>query len=94
VVDVALKIGEQREEKSFAGVAVREMGGARAMPETASVALYGARSILEQIKPEDLLIQLTIEQDGSITPNLILPEGVSGKVETRSIKPAGFSIAK
>jgi YbbR domain-containing protein len=94
VVDVALKIGEQREEKSFAGVAVRETGGARAMPETASVTLYGARSILEQIKPEDLLIQLTIEPDNSITPNLILPESANGKVETRSIKPAGFSIAK
>lgn len=94
VVDVALKIGEQREEKSFAGIPVRETGGARAMPETASVTLYGARSILEQIKPENLLIQLTIEPDDSITPNLILPEQAAGKLETRSIKPAGFSIAK
>jgi YbbR domain-containing protein len=94
VVDVALKIGEQREEKSFAGVAVRETNGARALPETATVTLFGTRSALEQIKPEDLLIQLTIEQDGSITPNLVLPSGMSGKVETRSIKPAGFSIAK
>lgn len=94
VVDVILKIGEQREEKSFAGIAVREATGARAMPETATVTLYGARSILEQIKPEDLLIQLTVEADGSITPNLILPANAVGKVETRSIKPAGFSIAK
>jgi YbbR domain-containing protein len=94
VVDVALKIGEQREEKSFSGVPVREASGARAMPETATVTLYGARSILEQIKPEDLLIQLTVEQDGSITPNLVLPAEIAGKAETRSIKPAGFSIAK
>lgn len=94
VVDVALKIGEQREEKTFAGVAVRETNGARALPETATVTLYGARSQLEQIKPHDLLIQLTIESDGSITPNLVLPADSVGKVETRSIKPAGFSIAK
>lgn len=94
VVDVALKIGEQREEKTFAGVAVRETNGARALPETATVTLYGARSQLEQIKPQDLLIQLTIESDGSITPNLVLPADSVGKVETRSIKPAGFSIAK
>jgi YbbR domain-containing protein len=94
VVDVALKIGEQREEKSFAGVAVRETNGARAMPEIATVTLYGARSLLEKIKSEDLLIQLSIEEDGSITPNLILPPEATGKIETRTIKPAGFSIAK
>jgi YbbR domain-containing protein len=94
VVDVALRIGEQREEKTFAGVAVREANGARAMPETATVTLYGALSVLEQIKPEDLFIQLTVEQDGSITPNLILPTNAAGKIETRSIRPAGFSIAK
>lgn len=94
VVDVSLKIGEQREEKSFSGVPVREAGGARAMPETATVTLYGAHSTLERIRPEDLLIQLTIEPDGSITPNLVLPAEIAGKAETRAIKPAGFSIAK
>jgi YbbR domain-containing protein len=94
VVDVQLKIGEQRAEKSFAGVPVREATGARAMPENATVTLYGARSILEQIKPEDLFIQLTIEGDGAVVSNVILPEFAQGKIELRQTKPGGFTIMR
>src|SRR5215213_8271470 len=45
VVNVSLEIGEQRIEKSFAGVPVRESSGAQARPETTTVTLYGQRSI-------------------------------------------------
>jgi YbbR domain-containing protein len=94
VVDVILQIGEERTEKTFSAVAVREINGARAMPETASVTLYGTRAILDNLQPENLLIELQTESDGSITPRLVLPPSAEGKLEMRSLKPAGFSIVK
>lgn len=94
VVDVNIQIGEQRIEKSFAGVQVHEISGAKPSPETATVTLYGIRSALENLRTENLLIQLEINADGSISHRLVLPPELEGKVQERSIKPNGFSIVK
>jgi YbbR domain-containing protein len=94
VVSVLLEIGEQRIEKNFAGVVVRENSGAEARPQTATVAVYGARSAVEQLRAEDLQIILDVGEDGSITPRLSLPSGMEGRVELRSTKPSGFTIIK
>lgn len=94
VVDVAVDIGEERIEKSFAGVRVSEASGAKAMPETAAVTLYGARSVLENLRPEDLQIALDIGADNSITPRVVLPPDIQDKIQVRGIKPSGFSIVK
>jgi YbbR domain-containing protein len=94
VVNVGVEIGEQRVEKGFAGLPVRESSGALARPETATVNLYGPRSILEQLKPEQMQILLDVGADGSITPRLILPPEIEGRVQLRSIKPTGFSIIR
>ena len=92
VVDVYLRIGEQREEKTITGVPVKDVAGMRPTPETAGVTLYGARSILERIKPENLLIELQPEADGSVESRLILPPEAQGKVEMRGMKPSVFTI--
>jgi YbbR domain-containing protein len=95
VVDVYLEIGEQRIEKSFAGVAVRESSGAQARPETASVTVYGARSAIERLRAEDMQIMLDVSEDGAITPRLVvLPPDMQDRVELRSTKPAGFTIIR
>ncbi len=94
VVQVAFEIGERRVEKSFAGVSVRESTGAQARPETANVTLYGARSVLEQLRAADLQIALDVGQDGAITPRLVLPPGLEQSVQLRSITPTGFTIIR
>jgi YbbR domain-containing protein len=91
-VGVTLEIGEQRVEKSFAGVQVQAADGAQAYPSTASVTLYGPRSLIEKTRPEELRIMLEAAPDGSITPRLVLPGGAEGRLELRSLKPSGFSI--
>lgn len=94
VVSVHLKIGEQRIEKSFAGVGVRENSGAIARPQTAVVKVYGDRSIVERLRSEDMQIILDVGEDGSIIPRLTLPSDMEGHVELRSTQPAGFTIVK
>ena len=70
VVSVTLEIGEQRVEKSFPGILVRESSGAMARPQSAAVTVYGARSAVEQLRAEDMQIILDVADDGSITPRL------------------------
>lgn len=94
VVNVSLEIGEQRIEKSFAGVAVRESSGATARPDTATVNLYGARSVIEQLRPENMQILLDVGADGAITSRLVLPPEAEGRIELRSTRPSGFSIIR
>lgn len=94
IVNVYLEVGEQRIEKTFAGVAVRESSGAPARPETASVTVYGARSVIEQLRAEQMQIVLDTGEDGAITPRLALPPDLEGRIELRSTKPAGFTIIR
>ncbi|HEY0547458.1 MAG TPA: CdaR family protein [Pyrinomonadaceae bacterium] len=94
VVSVLLEIGEQRIEKSFTGVPVRESSGATARPQSATVTLYGERSVLEKLRAEDMQIILDAAEDGSINTRLSLPPGVEGRVELRNTKPTGFTIIK
>jgi YbbR domain-containing protein len=94
VVSVYLKIGEQRLEKSFSGVAVRESTGIMARPTVATVTVFGERSSIDRLRAEDMQIILNVSADGSIIPSLSLPSGMEGRVELRSTQPAGFTIDK
>lgn len=97
VVNVSVEIGEQRFEKSFAGVSVivRDQLGAQARPQSASVTLYGPKSLLDQLRADQLKIILVEGEDGAITPQLELPPEFQNRgIELRSTKPAGFSITK
>ncbi|MBV9210108.1 MAG: YbbR-like domain-containing protein, partial [Acidobacteria bacterium] len=94
VVSVYLEISEQRIEKTFAGVPVRESSGATPRPQTATVTLYGERSLLEKLRAEEMQIVLDASEDGSINSRLVLPPGVEGRVELRNTKPTGFTIIK
>jgi YbbR domain-containing protein len=93
-VTVKIRIGEQRIERTFDGIPVSVSSGERARPETASITLYGEKSIVEKIQKEEISIVLDVAQDGSITPRLVLPEAIQGRIELRSTKPSGFSIIK
>jgi YbbR domain-containing protein len=76
-VEVSFKIGEKRTEKTFT-VPFKTGAGNK----SATVVLYGGRSILEALKSENL--NVVISEDDS--PNLILPAEVSGQVEIRKLK--------
>ena len=94
VIGVSLKIGEQRIEKDFSGVAVSEGSGMVARPQIAIVTAYGDRSVINRLRSEDMKIILDVMQDGAVVPHLSLPSGMDGRVELRSTKPTGFTIVK
>lgn len=95
VVSVRLEVGEQRIEKSFAGINVLANNGASARPAQASITLYGPKSVLEQLRPEDIQLILEVDEDGGVrNMRLQLPQGVQGSVQLRSTRPTGFSITK
>ncbi len=95
LVDVAVEVGEQRIEKVFSNVSVRNTEpNVKAVPNKAALTLYGARSVLENLSAENLAIELDTAEDGSITPRAVLPADLQNKLEVRSIKPGGFSIIK
>lgn len=95
VVNVSLVIGEIRIEKSFGGVVVFASDGANVRPAQASVTLYGPKSVLEQLHPEDIKLILEVGADGGISStHLQLPDGIADRVQLRSTRPTGFSIIK
>jgi YbbR domain-containing protein len=57
-VNVAIEIGEQRVEKTFAGVEVITSDGGKVQPATTSVTLLGVGSVLQTIKPQQFRIIL------------------------------------
>ncbi|HKR01721.1 MAG TPA: CdaR family protein [Pyrinomonadaceae bacterium] len=91
VVTVNVEIGEQRVEKSLAGVSVSAADGTQVRPETASVTVYGERSVINQLRPDNLKLILDVAPDGTLSPRLELPSGLQGRVELRSTNPAVFT---
>lgn len=81
VVDVTFLIGEKRIERMFS-VSVKDAAGGK----KAVVVLYGARSVLESLKPEDLQIETIKNEAGENTLSLILPAEVQGNIEIRKLK--------
>lgn len=80
-VDVSFRIGEKRIERLFP-VTVQTEGGEK----KATVILYGARSVLENIATENLRVELVKTDAGEDVPKLILPDDVKDKVEIRKLK--------
>jgi YbbR domain-containing protein len=80
-VDVSFKIGERRIEKLFA-IPVKADNKIKA----ATVVLYGARSILERVKTEDLQVEILKNEAGENVSQLTLPLEIQGKVEIRKLE--------
>jgi YbbR domain-containing protein len=95
VVNVRLEIGEQRIEKSFAGVSVMASNDASVRPPQASLTLYGPKSALERLRPEDIQLILEVDDDGGVrNMRLQLPQGIADSIKLRSTRPTSFSIIK
>ncbi|HYJ92928.1 MAG TPA: CdaR family protein [Pyrinomonadaceae bacterium] len=78
VVDVAVRIGEKRVERTFA---LTTASGKRV-----TAVLYGPRSLMSKMKPADLRVEIVKMDTGEDTPRLILPDAFLGTVEIRSAK--------
>ena len=76
VVDVSFRIGERRVEKTFSVPA----GGSG---KRAQVVLFGGRSLIDGIKPEDIIVMLNEESD---KPQVVLPDMLNGRVEVRRVR--------
>jgi YbbR domain-containing protein len=83
VVDVFFKIGEKRTEKTFL---VRVKGENK----TATVVLYGARSVLDTLNAENLQVEIQKNEAGENAPQLILPSEFQDNVEVRKLKINGI----
>jgi YbbR-like protein len=91
VVSVHFEIGEARIEKNFGNVQVSASDGTQVRPETANITVYGERSVINQLRTENLKLVLEVAPDGSSTPRLELPDDLKGRVELRSTNPAVFT---
>lgn len=81
VVDVSFRIGEERVERVYS---VPVEGGRRA-----SVVLFGAKSLFENVRTENLRIEIGKDESGTDEPRVILPPVLDGRVEIRSVKLRG-----
>ena len=80
VVDVIFRIGEKRIERLFlVPVKTDNKGG------TATVVLYGVRSVLDALRSENLQVEITNDV-GENSLRLVLPAEIQGKVEIRKLK--------
>ena len=80
-VDVFFKIGEKRIERLFSIPVETEDAN-----KIATFVLYGARSILESVKAENLQVQILKNEAGENSPQVILPIEIQGQVEIRKLK--------
>ena len=78
VVDVEFRIGEKRVERVYS---VPVDGGRRA-----TVVLFGGRSVFDDVRTEDLHVEVVKNAVGIDEPRFTLPPSLDGKVEVRSVK--------
>lgn len=86
VVAVRIEIGEERIERTFTRVSVRDPSADAdqpATPATAEVVLRGERSIMENLRPENLEIVLEKTPDGTVQPRL--STSMQGRIELVSV---------
>lgn len=81
VVDVVFNVGEKRIERLFTVPVQTEKE-----KHTATVVLYGAHTIIDRLKPEDLQVETVKTDSGENSLRLNLPSDIEGKVEIRKFK--------
>jgi hypothetical protein len=93
-------LADEKVEKTFSGVGVianYAPGASRfevqEVNSTASVVVYGKRSIIEQLRPDDMKLNIYVEANGNYQRGLMLLDpNLSGQVELRSSNPSTFTV--
>lgn len=81
IVDVMFRIGEKRAERVFVIPYKTETESKKA-----SVLLFGARSILEELSADQMRVESSPNENGESVPHIVLPDEVKGKVEVKNLK--------
>ncbi len=94
-VGVALNIREERLRRSFPSVAVRLLPAGKAStvkPETISVRVEGPKSLIEELRPEDIAAQVALSDlapgSHSLPPTIALASPDASAIEILAIEPA------
>lgn len=80
VVDVFFRIGEKRVERQFT-VPVKDEPFKRA-----TVVIFGGQSLFENVSGSSMLVEPAKNEAGEDAPKILLPPGLDGRVEVRSIR--------
>lgn len=80
-VDVFFRIGEKRVEKVFS-IPVKVDDATKRV----AVTLYGAQSVVNSLKPEDLQANITKNDAGEDTAQIVLPDQTQGRIQIKDIK--------
>ncbi|HTH37776.1 MAG TPA: CdaR family protein [Pyrinomonadaceae bacterium] len=81
LVDVTFRIGERRIERSFS-VPVKNDAKRKV-----NVVLFGGRSLFENIKPEDISVEVVKDASGKESYDVDLPPALTDRVEVRKPFP-------
>ncbi len=79
-VDVSFRIGETRMERIFL-VPINDESARRA-----TVVLYGPRSLIIGLRPDQMEVNFVRNDDGAVTPVLRLPDGLAERLEQRQLR--------
>lgn len=88
-VNVFFRIGEKRAERLFVVPVDTNSATETANSDAdkkATVLLFAPRSVLENLRPENLRVEIIKSETGEDSPQLILPVELQGRVEIRSLK--------
>lgn len=78
VVDVQVRIGERRIERSFT---MPVQGGGR----TVTFVLFGPRTVMAKVRADDLRVEPYLNDSGEEVPHVILPLDLQDLVEVRKV---------
>lgn len=81
VVDVSFRIGERRVERTYVVAAAGETEGNRA-----AVVLFGPRSILDVLNPDEVSVEISKNENGDTINRLLLPAAIEGSIELRRLR--------
>jgi hypothetical protein len=96
-VSLAVELGEQRTTRRFEHLPINWLDpspGARLATTEASVELYGPRSALEALRPEQIGVALTTAGGAAAAPRVELPGELRGLVTVKSISPAEVKVRR
>jgi YbbR-like protein len=79
VVDVFLRIGERRVERTF-NIPIADQPG-----QSARVTLYGPRTLLSKMRADVISVDTSTDATGELAPSVILPPDVEQVVEIRKV---------
>ena len=81
VVDVVMRIGEMRVERSFVVPVTGQPGGRKA-----TVTLYASRTLLAKLRTADIKVEVAKGENGEDVPQVILPAEYQLLVEIKKVK--------